>query len=177
MSLIISSPNDISSEQRRVLGQPINDPLIPNPLNAGIKSIMPLEDGNFAVAGFQFDENYQLPSNPLTVGSVAELDFGNMAEIQVNSSSEIISYTAQETNYTVFASETKGNQILLNFYSDTGEIRGSHRIGFLNPFTLSTIKVGNDNSLLVLGTTFVAGRFERITLNKLSPKEVGDIVN
>ncbi|MEP5162074.1 hypothetical protein, partial [Ekhidna sp.] len=178
MSLVISSPNNILAEDRRVLGQPINDPLIPNPLNAGIRSVMPLEDGNYAVAGFQFEENYQLHSNPLTIGSVAQLDFGNMAEIRPYSKSKIISYTTNDVDYTIFASETKGNQVVLHFYNaSSGSIDGIHYVGFLNPFTFSSIKVGSDNSLLILGTTFTAGRFERIFLTKISEGEVSSYLN
>ena len=179
LSLVISSPNSISAEERRILGQPINDPLIPNPLNAGLRSVMPLEDGNYAVAGFQFEENYQFHSNPLTIGSVAELEFGNMAEIRPYSKSKIISYVSNGgTTYTVFASETKSNQIVLHFYNaSSGTIDGIHYVGYINPFNLASIKVTSDNSILILGTTFVAGRFERIMLNKISPNEISGFLN
>ena len=147
--------------------------------NAGIRAVLPQGGSNFSVAGFQFDDNYQLASSALSTGGItssADLYPGNMAEVKPYTPVKILSYT-NGTTYSVFASETKGRQILLNFYTDTGEISGSHRIGFLNPFTLSSMKVGSDNSLLVLGTTFVAGRFERITLNKLSPGEVTRLAN
>ena len=140
---------------------------------------MPLEDGNYAVAGFQFEENYQFHSNPLTIGSVAELEFGNMAEIRPYSKSKIISYVSNGgTTYTVFASETKSNQIVLHFYNaSSGTIDGIHYVGYINPFNLASIKVTSDNSILILGTTFVAGRFERIMLNKISPNEISGFLN
>lgn len=147
--------------------------------NAGLRAVLPLNGSDFAVAGFQFDDNYQLSSSTLSTGGItssADLYPGDMAELKAYTPTQIISYSTGST-YSVFAAETKGRQVLLNFYTDAGEIGGSHRIGYLNPFTFSAIKVGNDNAILILGTTFVAGRFERITLNKISESEVSGIVN
>ncbi len=147
--------------------------------NAGIRAVLSQGGTNFSVAGFQFDDNYQLVLSTLSttgISSSADLYPGNMAEVKPYTPVKILNYSSG-SNLTVFASETKGRQLLLNFYSETGEISGSHRIGYLNPFTLSSMKVGTDNSLLVLGTTFVAGRFERITLNKLSAGEVSRLAN
>ncbi len=145
--------------------------------NAGVRAVMPLNGGSFAVAGFQFDDNYQLASNPLTAGNVGDLYPGNMAEIRPYTNSRIFNYTTSGTSYSVFASETKGNQIVLHFYNQSsGEIDGVHYIGFLNRFNLASVKITDDESILVLGTTFVAGRFERIFLNKISKTEIGGIL-
>ncbi|MEO9482406.1 MAG: hypothetical protein ABJG47_03130 [Ekhidna sp.] len=147
--------------------------------NAGLRAVMALSGSNFAVSGYQFDDNYQLANATLSIGGItssADLYPGDMAELKPYTPTKIVSYTSG-TSYSIFAAETKGRQVLLNFYTDAGEIGGSHRIGFLNPFTFSSIKVGTDNSLLILGTTFVAGRFERITFNKISEAEVLAFVN
>lgn len=147
--------------------------------NAGLRAVLHLTGSDFAVAGYQFDANFQLASATLSTGgttSSVDLFPGNMAEIKPYTPAQIINYSDGET-FSVFASETKGRQILLNFYSSDGEVSGMHRIGYLNPFTFASIKQGNDNSLLVLGTTFVAGRFERITLNKISSNEVSGFLN
>lgn len=144
--------------------------------NAGIRAAMHLTGSDFAVAGFQFDENYQLSSTALStngISSSADLYPGNMAEIKPYTPVDIIGYA----NYSIFASETKGRQIHLNFYNESGEIAGMNRIGYLNPFTFSSVKVGSDNSLVILGTTFVAGRFERIALNKISENEISGFLN
>ncbi|NQZ76647.1 MAG: hypothetical protein HRT61_11160 [Ekhidna sp.] len=149
------------------------------PSKAGIRSVLSQGSGNFAVSGFQFDENYQLASITLPTSgnsSSADLYTGDMAELKPYTPVNIINHSAGST-FTVFASETKGNQILLNFYDQNGAIAGMHRIGFLNPYSFSSIKTGSDNSLLVLGTTFVAGRFERIALNKIPESEVLSFVN
>ena len=164
-----------------VQGQPINDVLSFNPINAGMRSVMPLGGSNFAVSGFQFDESYQLSNTALSTNgttSSADLYPGNMAELRPYSNSKIFSYSTLGESYSVFASETKGNQIVLHFYNTaSGEIEGVHYIGFLNRFNLASVKVTQDESILVLGTTFVAGRFERIFLNKISKGEIDGILN
>lgn len=145
--------------------------------DAGIRAILPLATGSFAVAGYQYDNNYQLASSTLSAGSAADLYPGNMAEIKPYASVRIISYELNGNTYAAFASETKSNQIVIHFYnSSSGELAGIYYLGYLNPFSLASIKIGSDESLLVLGTTFVAGRFERIILNKISGNEIENVL-
>ncbi|SNS60507.1 hypothetical protein SAMN05421640_0837 [Ekhidna lutea] len=147
--------------------------------NAGLRAVMPLNGSDFAVAGYQFDANYQLASTTLTTGGIsssADLYPGNMAEIKPYTPTKIINYNSG-SDYSLFVSETKGRQILLNFYASDGSVAGTHRIGYLNPFTFSSVKEGADNSLLIVGTTFVAGRFERISLIKIASSEISSYIN
>lgn len=148
--------------------------------DAGIRAALPLSGSDFAVAGYQFSDNFQLSSTTLsTTSTTSSVDLypGNMAELKSYTPSKILSYSTAEGDFTVFAAETEGRQIILHFYNATsGEVQGIHYLGFLNPFAFSSIKVGSDNSLLVLGTTFVAGRFERVALTKISESEVSEII-
>ncbi|MFK7951597.1 MAG: hypothetical protein AB8B73_02025 [Ekhidna sp.] len=149
--------------------------------NAGVRATMPLNGNNFAIAGFQFSDNYQLSTATLNPSGISSSEAlypgGNMAELKPYTPSQIIPYSGNK-EMIIFASETNGRQILLTFYdAGTGEIVGIHRLGYLNPFTFSSMKVASDNSLLVLGTTFVAGRFERIVLSKISANEISSITN
>lgn len=149
--------------------------------NAGIRSAMVLSGSDFALSGFQFDDNYQLSSTTLSTGGItssADLYTGNMSELKPYTAAKIFSYATNGNTYTVFTSETKGNQIVLHFYNTTtGGIEGVHYIGYLNPYTFSSAKVTEDESILILGTTFVAGRFQRIILNKISKSEIKDVIN
>lgn len=150
--------------------------------DAGVRAAMSVGGNNFAIAGYQFSENFQLSSVGIDVSSDAgitseDLQTGDMADLKSYTPTKIISYTSGDT-YTVFAAETEARQIVLYFYnSSTGQMAGLHRIGFINPFSFSSIKVTEDNSLLVLGTTYAAGRFERIVLNKISEGEVSSFLN
>ncbi|GAB4243518.1 MAG: hypothetical protein Tsb0034_21420 [Ekhidna sp.] len=149
--------------------------------NAGIRAAMALGGSEFAVAGYQFDENYQLSSATLStsgISSSADLYPGDMAEIKPYTKAKIVNYSTGGSDYTVFASETKSNQVALHFYNaTTGEIDAVHHIGYLNPFSFASIKVTSDNALIVLGTSLVAGRFERIMLNKISESELQGMLN
>ena len=140
---------------------------------------MPLTGGNFAIAGYQFDENFQLPSTTLNTNDIAssvDLYGGNQAELKAYTPSKIVSYNDGSEDYTVFAAESKTRQITLYFYDSEGNLDGLNQIGFFAPFTFSSIKTTSDNSLTVLGTSFVAGRFERVTLSRISQQEIGGIL-
>lgn len=149
--------------------------------NAGLRAILPLAGSEFAIAGFQFDNNFHLSSVGLSttgISSSVDLFPENISEIKPYAPAKIISYAGSGADYVIFATETKGNQIVLSFYNaNTNLITGVHRVGYLNPFTFSSIKIGSDNSILLLGTTFVAGRFERVVLNKISASEISDFLN
>lgn len=149
--------------------------------NAGVRAALPLSGSDFAIAGFQFDENYQLASTSLNTSGIAssvDLYPGDIAVLKPYTPSKVISYTTGSTTYTVFAAETKSRQIILYFYNtSSGELSGIKQIGFLNPFTLASLKATENNSLTVLGTTFVANRFERIALTKLSESEITAFLN
>lgn len=149
--------------------------------SAGIRAAMVHSGSDFAIAGFQFDDNFQLSTVPVSTTSIsssADLYTGNMAELKAYAPSKIIGYPLQGITYTIFASETESRQIALYFYDATsGGLSSIQYIGYQNPFELASIKVTSDNGLLILGTTLVAGRFERVALKKMSEKEIGLVVN
>ncbi len=149
--------------------------------NAGIRAAMVQSGSDFAIAGFQFDDNFQLSSVSLSTTSIsssADLYTGNMAELKAYAPSKIIGYTLEGITYTIFASETESRQIALYFYDATsGGLSSIEYIGYQNPFELASLKVTGDNGLLILGTTLVAGRFERVALKKMSEKEIALVVD
>ncbi|MEQ9006937.1 MAG: hypothetical protein RLP12_03570, partial [Ekhidna sp.] len=76
--------------------------------NAGLRAVMPISGSDFAVAGFQFDANFQLATATLSTGgttSSVDLFTGNMAEIKPYTPTQIINYN-NGSSYSVFASET-----------------------------------------------------------------------
>lgn len=148
--------------------------------NAGVRNMLPLSGGNFALAGYQFEHNYQLPNVTLStkaVKSIADFYPGNRAELAPYSPTKIIPFENEVKKYTIFATETKGKQIVLYFYDSSGKIAAIHRIGHLNPFHFSSIKQTKDKGLVVLGTSFVASRFERVVTVKISEKEISELLS
>ncbi len=146
--------------------------------NGGIRAAYPLQGNLFAVVGFQFDENYVEPSIQLTTGSTStsvDLFTSDQAELKTGTPAAIIPY---RDNHVVIAAETESREVSLYFYNlTTQEVSGIETVGFINPFTLSTIRTDEDENLLVLGTTFMSGRFERVFLRKLAAKDVGSFLN
>jgi len=144
--------------------------------DAGIRALLPISGDQFAIAGYQFSANYQIPSQTLSTGDITSsvnLYPGDMGELKSYTPSKIISYTTTSgSQYLIYASETESRQIILNIYDQTdSNLVGVKKIGFINPFTFSSIKVSSDNSIIILGTTLSAGRFERIMLTKISEEE------
>ncbi len=148
--------------------------------DAGIRAVLPLTGGNFAVAGFQFSDNFQLPETALSTGGISssvDLYPGDMAELNDYTPTDIITYEDGASTYTVFGAETEGRQIVLYFYDQaSGEVAGLKQLGYLYPYKFFALKATEDNSITVLGTTYVAGRYERIALTKMSGKEIRSIV-
>lgn len=145
----------------------------------GISSCLPLGNGNFAITGFQFEQNFVRPSVSIsTNGITSSIDLldRDQAEIKANSPTDIISYTLNEQTYTVVAAETESEQVVLYIYNLEGTQIAAHYIGYINSFTLGDMSVSEDNSLLILGSTFTAGRFERLFVQQLSETRMQEII-
>ena len=144
----------------------------------GVNALLQLEDGNYAVAGFQFETNFIRPDQALNEqGISSSINFldRDIPEIKANSNVDIISYTIEPESYTVVAAETESRQIVLYFYQDEILIAAEY-IGYLNGFNLGEIIVTEDNSILLLASTYTAGRFERIYVEKLSESRISKIL-
>ncbi len=73
----------------------------------------------------------------------------------------------------IYASDTKSKQIGLFFYEEvSGRFMSSKYLGFTNPFEIGNLAVTSDEGLVVCGTTYLAGRFPRICIFKLSKDEL-----
>ena len=146
--------------------------------DGGIRAAAWLSGNDFALMGYQFDENYVTPSTTVsTAGITSSIDLftSEQAEIRTGSSGLILRYDEQ---HVVVAAETESREVVLYFYDYTQqELKSIQTIGFLNPFNLGSIRMDAEGNLLIVGTTLVAGRFERIFLNKISKTEIGGILN
>lgn len=151
-------------------------------LNAGMKSMLPTGGNDYAFMGFQFSDHFisgktVFSSNEIT----ASVNFfnRNIPEIADKAISRIVTYSSNssEPEMVIFASETEGRQVVLYFFDVfSGNLLSTYYIGTLNPFTLSDLVTFEDGSLAITGTTFLAGRFERIYLVKLSREQILEIL-
>jgi len=147
--------------------------------DGGISQAIPLSGGQFAISRFNFGDNYFLPNAPVKAsGLSSSVDDDNLKgyslpELTPNAPVKIISATINGKEHLIYASNTKSRQIGLFAYDQaTGEFKGSHYLGSTNPFEVASLLVTTDGGLAVCGTTYVAGRFPRICLFKLSAEQL-----
>ncbi|MDW3193312.1 MAG: hypothetical protein R8G66_13150 [Cytophagales bacterium] len=146
--------------------------------NGGLKAIDWISGNLFSVIRYQFNETYLLPVTQLLAGSTSssvELLASRQAELRDQTPATITPYGDQ---HVILAAETESREVVLYFYNlNSEELTGTEIIGFANPFTLSQVRVDTDNNLLILGTTYVSGRFERIYLQKIMAKDLQSHIN
>jgi hypothetical protein len=84
----------------------------------------------------------------------------------------------QGKNILIYGSNTKSKQIGLLFYDEaTGEFISSRYLGFSNPFEIANLMISAEGGLAVCGTTYLAGRFPRICIIKLSEEDLAENAN
>ncbi|MBL7871848.1 MAG: hypothetical protein JNM78_09575 [Cyclobacteriaceae bacterium] len=144
--------------------------------DGGVSQVMPLDGGKFALARFNFGDNYFLPNATLnTSGISSSTDLGGnpFPELVGYASVKILRTTINSKKVAIYGSDTRSKQIALFGYDESsGEFMGSRYLGFSNPFEIASIAPTADGGLVICGTTFVAGRFPRICLFKLSQDEI-----
>jgi hypothetical protein len=117
-----------------------------------------------------------LPNTTLnTSGVSSSTDLGGFLfpELVSNAPVKILRTTMGTKKVALYGSDTRSSQIALYGYDESnGEFIGSSYLGFSNPFEIAAVVSTLDGGLAVCGTTYVAGRFPRICLFKLSKDEV-----
>jgi hypothetical protein len=149
--------------------------------DGGFSAIHPLGGNKFAASRFNFGDNYFLPNvNLVTNAPSIGVDLGGntLPELVTNAPVKIISAEVNTKKVLIFASDTKSKQIGLFFYDEaTGEFLSSRYLGFSNPFEVANVLQTEDGGLAVCGTTYLAGRFPRICLIKISKGELSAHTN
>ncbi len=144
--------------------------------DGGFSYLMPISGNSFAAARFNFGDNYLLPLvtlNPSDISSSVDLGGNNLPELANNAPVRIISATVNGKDLSLYGSNTRSKQISLYGYEKTtGKFLGSRYLGFSNPYEITAMTATKDGGLAVCGTTYVAGRFPRICLFKISREEL-----
>ncbi len=150
-------------------------------IDGGLVSIMPIQGSEFALFGYQFNENFIVANTTLnTSGTTSSVNYleSTISEFISRSNADIVRWQTSSQSYTIIAAETESRQIALYIYETaSGTLAGLHKLGYINPYTLASIKMDSEGNLLVLGTTYVSGRFKRVFLSKISTDELEAIVN
>ena len=141
--------------------------------DGGYSAIVPINANKFATSSFNFGDNYFLPNETInTAGDTMKFGF-NLPELVPNAKVKIHRATINAKNVLIYASDTKSKQIGLFFYDEaTGVFLSSRYLGFANPFEIASVISTVDGGIAVCGTTYLAGRFPRVCIFKLSEKEI-----
>ncbi len=149
---------------------------------AGLSSAVHLGGEQFAISRFEDGNNFVIPQTQINLGSRTEssvnIDGNPFPELIDNAPIKLKLLDINSNSVLIYGSTTQSGQIILLAYSPaTGELLGTKYLGFSNPFTLASFNLTSDNGLIVLGSTSVAGRFERFCLFKLSASELAEFTN
>lgn len=154
-------------------------------ISAFLPNSNPADAGKYHIARFNFGDNYFLPAtlfDPAQIISSADYPaFSNgklLPELVPDAAVKIIRATILNKNVVIYASNTRSKQIGLFFYDEsTGAFLGSRYFGFSNPYEIGNLIQTDDGGLAICGTTYVAGRFSRICLFKVSKDELSKGLN
>jgi hypothetical protein len=149
--------------------------------DGGISALLPLEVANkYALSTFNFGDNYLHSNSTLSkqgISSTVDLVGFSMPELQPDARVILKRVTVNAKKSVVYGSNTKNGQILLLGYDEvTGELKGTKYLGFSYPYEIAGFVQTEDEGLAVAALTYVAGRFPRICLFKLSKEELKEIV-
>ena len=149
--------------------------------DGGFSAVTSLGGTKFASARFNFGDNYILPNKDLsTSGNSISTDLGgySLPEMVENANVRILRTTIDSKNMLIYGTDTKSKQIGLLFYEEaTGTFVSSKYLGFSNPFEIANLIQTADGGLAVCGTTYLAGRFPRICIFKLSKDKLSKNAN
>jgi hypothetical protein len=146
--------------------------------DGGFSAVYPLGGSKFAASRFNFGDNYFLPNVILSTNtstSADELGGNTLPELIKNAPVRIMKAQVNGQSMILYASDTQSRQIGLFFYDEaTGEFISSRYFGFSNPFEVANLLQTADGGLAICGTTYLAGRFPRTCVIKISKEELNN---
>ncbi|WP_052430185.1 hypothetical protein [Sporocytophaga myxococcoides] len=143
-------------------------------------SSLVFKGNGFAISRFAYGDNFFIPNvtlnyAPNAVSSSSDIPGNKMFELKPDANVVLKNCALNNGNTLVYGSDTKSGQIALYFYDvNSGMLLGNKYLGSMNPYTLAGYTVANDKSLVVAGTTWIAGRFPRICIFKVSKEELDE---
>jgi hypothetical protein len=153
-----------------------------------ISALLHLSGNNFAVTRYASGNNYIIPKGVIDATSAdgegdgalnSTKNLGGNPIPEMTADARVILKKAQINgrNVLIYGTDTKGKQMVLYIYDEsTGEFIHAKYLGFGNPYEMGGFTFTADGGIAVTGTTYIAGRFPRVCLFKLSPAEVSEMV-
>lgn len=144
--------------------------------DGGISAVQPLQGQEFAISSFNYGNNFLMPRLSLNTGGITStVDLvGNPFPELINDAPIELQILTDDRNASriVYGSHTRNGQMVLYSFDPTdGSLTGTKYLGYTNQSELAGFTQTDDGGMAVLGRTYVAGRFGRMTLYKLSEEE------
>lgn len=143
-----------------------------------ISSLVNLGSNTFAASKYAYGTNTFSPHATINTGSGSIASNSNLTgntilELKPDAQVFLKNIVGQGVPVLAYNSDTKNAQIALYFYDpNSGSFRGSKHFGYSNPYEVGNFIQTLDGGLALVGTTYVAGRFPRIVLIKISQEEL-----
>ncbi|RAW01322.1 hypothetical protein DQQ10_10470 [Pseudochryseolinea flava] len=147
--------------------------------DVGFSAVTSLGNASYAIARFDHTDTYLDPNASLSPGAIdpTEIGYNPYPELTPHATIKILPTEISEKKIIVFGSSTKSKQIGLYFYDQTTRaFHTSRYLGFSNPYEFSSMTRTADGGLAICGVTYLAGRFPRICIFKLSEEDVKENV-
>jgi hypothetical protein len=133
-----------------------------------------------ALSRYDFGDNFFLPVTDIDlngIGFSGDLEVSNFPELSSNARVILKKLTIQGKEVIIYASDTKSNQLVLYAYDAATEaLLDVKYLGQTNPYKIGSFTLTSDGGMAILGKTFVAGRFPRLAIFKLTTDELQALV-
>ncbi len=173
-NIALTFANATSGEQTGVLNGVRYD--------AALSALEPLEGNTFAISRYEVDgENIIAPRadidpnlEPNDVATIQGFDF---PELTRNARVVIRRGIVNNRPVLLYLSDTKNGQIKLAAFDEaSGLFLNSRFFGEGNDFEIGGMSLTSDGGAVIVGRTFVAGRFPRICIFKIDEEELNALV-
>lgn len=142
----------------------------------GLSAALHLEGDTFSLARFHSGNSYIDPKSSLSFDEIImtkDFEDIHVSQLKADARMDILKYQHNNSNYIVYASTSKSNQIILLFFDAmTGEQVYMHTLGYGNPVEITNLKKSADDGLIVLGKTWINGQYQRIILYKIDKDQL-----
>jgi len=146
----------------------------------GLSSFLSINTSSSALVGFQYADNfYQSNSNVSETAISSSINYfdSDIQELSIKANSALDIITIGGTNYLILGSETESRQVVIYFIDlSTNLLKAVEYVGYVNPYSFSDLNVTADNDLLITGSFYANGRFERPFVKKFASEELVQIV-
>lgn len=146
---------------------------------SAISQLEPLQNGKFAVSRYaESGENIYAPAADFSAGGIAsvkDLAGNQLPELTPFAKVKIRQEMAGSEPVTFYLSDTRNGQMVLFAYDAGGILLGTKYLGSGNRFESGSMRITADGGMVIAGRAFVAGRFPRLCLFKLSPEEISTL--